>query len=201
MSNLDKNVNRKKEPSDYTKITINPIEKDKKEKGSWHTNLTNPTQSQILATLVSYFKKIISSFAFKPKHQAPLFDQYNPSDTVSAFKALFLLLSKEDQSHNPDFALQLSTLWHNLLEDCLSSSSSFKDSPDTLLKLKFLISQIQNYPLGEDHTLGYYLSEYAGKEWIPFPFMELLQQLHEEFNTHSSHGTLKDWIELLNQIV
>jgi hypothetical protein len=195
MGDLDKNIHRREEP--YEKIIINPIEKERKEKEPGYTGLGNATKSQTYAALLSYFKKILSSFASRGK--ATAFDQYDLSEKVRAFRGLLLLLSKEDQSHNPDFTLHLSTLWHSLLEDC--NAFSLENPSEMSLKLKFFMGQVQNYPLGADHTLGYYFTEYAGKEWIPFPFMELLQQLHEEFNSDPAHSVLGNWIALLNEIL
>ena len=201
MSDLDKNIHRKEEPSPYAKITVNPIEKDKEEKEARYKGLRDADESQTFAALLSYFKKILSSSPFKEKGQGALFDQFELLDKVLAFRTLLLLLSKEDLSHNPDFTLQLSLLWHALLDDFKSLPRTSDDSSDTFTQIKFFIDQIQNYPLGADHTLGYYFTEYAGKEWIPFPFMELLQRLHEEFNASPSNSTLGNWITLLNDLL
>jgi hypothetical protein len=199
MGDLDKNIYRKEEPSPYEKIIVNPIEKDRKEREPF-TGFKGATRSQIYATLVSYFKKILSTFSSKGKGQSLVFDLQRLIDDVIAFRQQLITLSLEDQSHNPDFTQQLSELWHNLLDDCNSLSLS-TDSSEIPNKAKFFISQVQNFPPGADHTLGYYFTEYAGKDWIPFPFMELLQQLHEEFNASPVISVLNNWISLLNEIL
>src|SRR5579871_2640489 len=178
MSDLDKNIYRKEEPSPYEKIIVNPIEQDKKEREPY-SSLKNATRSQVFATLVSFFNKFLSIFSSKGRGQT-VFDLKHLIDTVKSFKEQLVLLSLEDQSHNPDFTLHLSELWHTLLDDC-NSLSLATDTSEILTKLKFFISQVKNFPPGADHTLGYYFTEYAGKDWIPFPFMELLKQLHEEY--------------------
>jgi hypothetical protein len=199
MGDLDKNIYRKDEPSPYEKIIINPIEKDKKEKESY-TGLKGATRSQIYATLVSYFKQFLSAFS-KGKGQPILFNLQQLFDNIVAFRRLLVTLSAEDQSHNPNFTQKLSELWHNLLDDCNSLSLSTEASSEIVTKVKFFISQVQNFPPGADHTLGYYFSEYAGKDWIPFPFMEMLQQLHEEFTASPVISVLSNWISLLNEIL
>ena len=198
MSDLDKNIYRKEEPSPYEKIIVNPIEQDKKEREPY-SSLKNATRSQVFATLVSFFNKFLSIFSSKGRGQT-VFDLKHLIDTVKSFKEQLVLLSLEDQSHNPDFTLHLSELWHTLLDDC-NSLSLATDTSEILTKLKFFISQVKNFPPGADHTLGYYFTEYAGKDWIPFPFMELLQQLHEEYQASPVISVLNNWIAFLNEIL
>jgi|ERR1700722_3548233 len=198
MSDLDKNVYRKDESSPYEKIIVNPIEQDRKEKESFKS-FKGASRSQIFATLVSLFKKFLTSFTSQGKG-LPLFDLQHLSSTIKAFREQLIILSTEDQSHNPDFTQALAELWHNLLDDC-NSLSLTESSSEVLSKLKFFIAQVDHFPPSADHTLGYYFTEYAGKDWIPFPFMELLQNLHEEFNASPVISVLNQWILLLNEIL
>ncbi len=201
MGDLDKSVNRREEPSPYEKIIVNPIEKDRKNKEDPYAGLKNSTRPQFFATLASYFKKMLSSLSFKGKGLLVLFDQQKLLNNILAFRKMLLLLSAEDESHNPIFTQKLTELWHNLLDDCNSLSYSLQSSSELLTKLNFFLSQVQNYPPGADHTLGYYFTEYAGREWIPFPFMELLQKLHEDFQAKPTQSVLNNWIALLNEIL
>jgi hypothetical protein len=201
MGDFDKSINRREDPSPYEKIIVNPIEKDRKAKEEGYSGLKNSTRSQAFATLVSFFKKILSTLPFKGKGSSALFDQQKLLDDIFAFRKMLLTLSTEDESHNPDFTQKLTELWHNLLDDCNSLSYSTASSSELLLKVNFFVSQIQNYPLGADHTLGYYFTEYAGREWIPFPFMELLQILHEDSKANPTQSMLSNWISLLNDIL
>jgi hypothetical protein len=198
MSDLDKNVYRKEDPSPYEKIVVNPIEKDRKEKEPF-SSFQGASRSQIFATLASLFKKFLTSFTSQGKGR-PLFDLQHLSRTIKAFREQLVILSLEDQSHNPDFTQALSELWHNLLDDC-NSLSLANDSSEVVTKLKFFIAQVQHFPPSADHSLGYYFTEYAGKDWIPFPFMELLQNLHEEYNASPVISVLNQWILLLNEIL
>jgi hypothetical protein len=201
MSDLDKNIYRKGESSPYEKIAVNPIEKDKRERETAYTGLKNSTRSQIFATLFSYFKKMLTIVGSKGRSRLSFYDQQHLLDNVLAFRQLLVVLSGSDQSHNPDFTQQLSELWNNLLEDCNSLSFSNESHSETADKVKFFISQVQNFPAGADHTLGYYFTEYAGKDWIPFPFMELLQGLHEEYSASPAISVIQNWIFLLDDIL
>jgi len=199
MGDLDKNINRKDDLSSYGKITVNPIEKDKKEEGATYASLQNATKPQVFATLAAFLKKMLTAFPNKGKDPVFPTDQQHLLKHVLAFRQLLLTLSKEDRSHNPDFTQQLSELWHNLLEDCNSLATSPLASHPVFDKLKFFILQVQRFPLGADHTLGFYLSNYAGQEWIPFPFMQLLQGLHEEHQASPTVSVLHNWLSLLSE--
>lgn len=200
MGDSDKSIHRREEPSPYEKIVVNPIEQDRKQRENY-SSLKNSTHSQIFATLASYFKKMLSSISPKGRGRSVLVDEQSLFDNILAFRQTLLTLSKQDESHNPDFTQKLTELWHNLLDDCNSLSYTLKTSSELLTKVNFFLSQVQNFPAGADHTLGYYFAEYAGREWIPFPFMELLQGLHEDFQAHTTNSTLANWIALLNDII
>ncbi len=201
MGDLDKNIHRREDPAPYEKIIVNPIEKDKKEGQENYTSLKNTTKYQTLATVVSFFKHALTSLTFKGKGLLSLENEQQLFENIEAFKQLLIILSNEDQSHNPDFTKQLSEVWHNLLEECNSFSSFSLSFDETVDKIKFFVSQVKDFPLGADHTLGFYFDEYAGKDWIPFPFMELLQGLHEEYNASPAISVLMSWISLLNDIL
>lgn len=198
MGDLDKNIHRKEESSPYEKIIINPLDKDKKEREPFR-DLKNATKAQTFATLLSYFKKFLS--AFKSKGNPLTFDLQRLIEHVAAFRQLLVTLSREDQSHNPDFTLRSTELWHNLLEDCNSLSPTIEASSEIYAKIKFFITQVQNFPPKEDHTLGFYFQHYAGKDWLPFPFLEILQHLHEEHQASPIISVLNQWISLLDEIL
>ena len=201
MSDLDKNIYRKEEPTPYEKIIVNPIEKDRKGKEEGYTGLKNSTRSQAFAILVSYFRKILNTLSAEETRSGFPGNQRHLIDTVLAFRSHLATLSKDDQSHNPNFTQELSELWHNLLDDCNSLSRSKEATLEIVSKVKFLIAQIENFPQGADHTLGYYFTQYAGIDWIPFPFMELLQQLHEEYSANPGISVLQNWISLLDDVL
>ena len=198
MGDLDKFVHRK---DTYEKIVVNPIESDKREKPEGYTSLKTSTRSQVLATLLSYFKKILNTLSAKGKRQPLAVDQEQILEHVRAFKALLEVLCEIDHSHHPDFTVQLAEVWHQLIDDNNALRPVSEASNALMSKIKFFISQVQHYPPGADHTLGYYFTEYAGKDWIPFPFMELLQKLHEEHQASREKSTLTSWLQLLNDIL
>lgn len=201
MDGFDKFVHRK-EPDPFENIIVNPIESDKKGKEEGYTGLKNSTRFQVFATMVSYFKKMISPFAFKGKEGILLLNQQQAMENVIAFRKLLEVLSLDDESHNPEFMEQLTEVWHALVDDSAAlSNSTIKAQAQAAVQITFFIAQVQNYPPTEEHSLGFYFTEYAGKDWIPFPFMELLQNLHEEYQLFPEKSVLGNWISLLTEIL
>lgn len=201
MNDFQKFVHRR-DPAPYEEIRVNPIEKDKKGKEEPYKGLpTSAAKPLVLGSLVSYFKKFLNLFFGKGKSPLLFFDQQQMLEDVAAFKKLLQILSQDDQSHNPEFTQQLSELWHNLLDDCNSILANSESAPSNLVKLKVFIDEMYHFPPGEDHTLGYYFTEYAGKDWIPFPFMEILQHLHEECTDSPQKAVLIRWLDNLTDIL
>lgn len=195
MEGFDKNVHGK-EHDPFENISIPPIEKDKKFKEEFSSKHKNPSRAQIFAALMSFLKKMSSVFTFKGQSTLSLLEALPLLPSLATLYQLFKTLSIEDVSHQPKFIEALSESWNQLIDAHRHSPQSKTHS-----KLLFFIGQVQNYPLGVDHTLGYYLKEYAGKDWTPFPFMELLEVLHEEFKRSKTHSVLNDWLTLLEEIL
>lgn len=198
MGNYDKNIHSR-DHDPYENIRIPPTDKDKKKRDE-HA-LQDSAKSKIFATLATYFKKIASLFTSKERETPAHLSQPQLLKNLIAFRVELEILAKQDQSHQPAFTEKLTQLWHKLSDDCnciwdtQDFSSSFKSA------LKFLLSQISEYPLGADHTLGYYFNASAGREWIPFPFMELLSALHQEYQQNPQASHLTTWLLLIDAIL
>ena len=201
MGDLDKNIHRKNESSPYEKIIVNPIEKHNREREKEFESFKNANRASIFAALLSHLKKIIAAFGSKGKNAGLFKDQQHLLGNIAAFRELLLILTKEDLSHYPDYTEKLTELWHNLRDDCNSLTLSAAPTSEIEEKVKFFISQVEHFPPGADHTLGFYFNAYAGKDWIPFPFMELLQGLHDEYQASPPISVLQNWILLLNDIL
>ena len=198
MGNYDKNIHSR-EHDPYENIRIPPTDKDKKKRDE-HA-LQDSAKSKIFATLATYFKKIASLFTPKERETSLHLSQHQLLQHLIAFRAQLQILAKQDESGQPGFTEKLTGLWHKLSDDCNSIwgsqdfSSSFKSA------LKFLLSQISGYPLGADHTLGYYFDASAGKEWIPFPFIQLLSDLYQEYQQNPTQSHLTAWLSLIDAIL
>ena len=116
-------------------------------------------------------------------------------------RAQLSILTQRDESYNPIFTQQLTELWHKLMDDCNSIPSLLGNSSETLKDIKSFIAHLSSYPLGADHSLNYYFNAYAGKDWIPFPFMQILYDLHQEHQIDPTTSHLTQWLSHIDAIL
>ena len=118
-------------------------------------------------------------------------------ETLLLLKASFEIMMREDRSQDAPFLKRLSKLWQGLLEHSiqLQTKGSFGK------QFKALIKEIERYPEGEEHTLGYYLDEYAGQTWLPFPYMELIQKMHHQYELDPPSSCLTRWAQMIEEIL
>jgi hypothetical protein len=181
----------------YKKIIVNRVEQSKKSNNSFDNPfITDSTRVNSASLLVAFFKKFTMHFSFKNKVSTKALKH----DLVE-LKQLFTLLSIEDLSHQLEFIQKLSLLWHKIIEDCNPISFPLLKDCSLLKKILEFIQVINAFPPGEDHSLGYYLQEHVGEKWVPFPFMELLQELHEEYKKIQDKSNLAEWIKNISLII
>ncbi|MES2121471.1 MAG: hypothetical protein V4492_01685 [Chlamydiota bacterium] len=187
------------DPAPYQKIIVNPLEQDKKNKDQSFNEQKNAPSPQIIALLFTYVKKMLNAFSSREKDLGELGPMVG---NIAAFRRMLFTLAQQDLSHNPEFAQHLSELWHEIQDASATIAFSKPSASSALLPhIAFFLSQVKNYPIGAEYTLSYYFNEYAGKEWIPFPFMELLQNLHRNYQDSPETSTLYHWISLLDEIL
>ena len=106
----------------------------------------------------------------------------------------FKELTKSDLSENASFLKELSTHWMKFAR----AYQPFFARQDTLSKqISLFLNEVHAYPPGAEFSLGYYLSKFAGLDWIPFPYMEMLKKLFEEHKNNPQGSLLHQWIEKL----
>ena len=164
--------------------------------------LENPASKLFhYATALFNLKKFIGEFAESRKIQGASLDRQKAIEDLTAFKAVLEELAHFDRSHEPEYTQRLSLLWLNLYENCAGLDESLASSDDLTAQILDFVREITHYPPGEDHTLGYYLSEHAGQDWIPFPFMNLLADLHEQHQSDPAASQLSKWIHSLSSMI
>ncbi len=115
--------------------------------------------------------------------------------SLNTLKSFLDLLKAEDRSQDVHFLNDLSKSWNQALEESLA----FKEEASLIFKI--FVKKILHYPENQVHTFGYYLTEYAGQKWIPFPYMELVQKLHREHEKSPSTSSLTEWTRLLEDAI
>ena len=116
---------------------------------------------------------------------------------LAKWKEMLQLMMREDLSQDTQFLKSMSESWHRLLEESvqLAPSSRFSEP------MRQFIQKISMHPKNSDYTFGYYLEEYAGHNWLPFPYMELLQDLHRRHAADPSSSLLSQWDALADKLL
>ena len=157
-----------------------------------------PGESTLLgAYFLSLFRKFCQLFQEETERGLSTKAEEGVRTNLTLFKEAIEVLKKEDRSQDTQFLNHLSELWHHILEDSLrfKRKSSFSSS------FRTLIQDIQHYPPNQEHTLGYYLTEYAGQDWLPFPYMDLIQKMHEQHQANPTSSPLTHWTRQMDQLV
>lgn len=118
-------------------------------------------------------------------------------DNLQLLKESFESMKWEDRSQDVAFLNQLSEIWHRALEN----SEHLKRTDPFSAAFHSFLKKIQNYPEEQEHTLGYYLTAYAGEKWLPFPYMELIQKIYEQHQQDPSTSSLALWLQELDELL
>lgn len=146
--------------------------------------------------MMLFFKKLTQ--IFMPAKQISKAKPYEALIVhLEKVKDIFEKLKTIDFSEDMQYLQYFSDSWHEFLED----ASKIKKDVSFYPFLEKFIHHVQYYPKSAEHSLGYYLGEFAGSEWVPFPFMELLKKLHQDHLTSPHSSTLKIWTEALNDLL
>ncbi len=109
-------------------------------------------------------------------------------------------LMETDQSQNSRFAQALSQAWHALLVrlHTLSKSNKMGEEFDFVI-LNSVVEEMDDYSSNQEKTLGFYLTELHEKDWLPTPFIDMLYNLHHEYQFHRDTSHLQKWSTLLKK--
>ncbi|GAB4186109.1 MAG: hypothetical protein Tsb0015_03680 [Simkaniaceae bacterium] len=195
-------------PPDRTeqeRIKIPPIEEEKRikekfqkeqeQKGKDSFNLFHASSILLIKKLIEFFEKRQSSSSNILEVKIKLLEIF------SKIKELLVQMKDSDQSQNSEFIQKLSDAWNDLciLNETLEGSKNKENIPQK--EINNFITTFDNYPPDIDHSLGFYLLHHAGKDWLPFPFMEILKKIHLEFLQDEKHSHLMQWIGGIDRII
>lgn len=179
----------------YQKYRVEEVGKDKHEKEEKkHEEEPTPHFGYILLLLL---RKIVEYFIHLGG--AGISERLASAmrNNLLLLKQSFETLGKEDRSQDVPFINQLSKVWHQTLE----ASLKFKRSDPFSLSFRNFIKKIQNFPEKEEHTFGYYLTEYTGGKWLPFPYMDLIASLHAQYQNDPTSSPLALWIQEIEGLI
>lgn len=178
-------------PDPYDRYRAEPIGERQTKRDSFGPKKDPPEDKEgLIAHLVNILEKGVNAVLEKISHLT----SGGPSKKTAlhTLKALFEVLKNEDRSQDIDYLKELSSTWNRVMEESLE----FRENAEIIFQE--LIKKILYYPEGQTHTFGYYLTEYAGQKWIPFPYMDLIKNLHSEHEKNPSFSSLTEWTRLIN---
>lgn len=181
----------------YEKYRVEGIEKDaSREPPAFQPEEPEAKDAGVGAYLLLMFRKFIELFEEAPEKGLSAAMEKRVRDNLLRLKKSFQLIKSEDLSQDSAFIANLSQIWRTLLEDALQ----FKRGSIFSMKLKGFIKNIDSYPPQQLHTFSYYLTEYAGQKWLPFPFMEMVQKLHAQHQKNPSSSDLEQWTAQIQEL-
>lgn len=199
MVGFDKPLDEINRPRDEG-VIVPRIESEKKGKESF-ARLPEEVKKVLNAAILIYIKSLLDTYQLVSKSEAQKDQQDQISDLLQAFKNLLNLLGSKDQSKHPEVAQRLSELWHKITDDFNVIKFLERSFPEIFLKLKKFIVSLDQYPEGQEHTFGFYLKEHVGQDWLPFPYMEILSNLHKEHQRKPHESHISQWISMLDHII
>lgn len=183
-------------PDPYERYHIDAVERERQAREQMGGGDEPPEEKRGLAAFfLNLLNKILDLLLSASEKGARA--EKKAFESLRSLKAAFEILKKEDRSEDIQFLNHLSKVWQGVLEDALNLQRDSALSAEH----KSLIKKIQHFPEHQAHTLGYYLSEYAGQKWIPFPYMELIQKIHSEHEKRSDVSALAEWTALIDRLL
>jgi hypothetical protein len=172
MNDYKKEVGSK--PSDpYERIEIAKIGQKLE---SEETPLPFEEKKSVFAFLIlNWIKKIMNFFSSYSKKKEETSNLRTYSNTL---KESFERLGKENLSEDSNFLITLSNSWKNFID---SYEREYLQKQQHNPNVEQIISEVNNYLGGQEFSLGYYLLKYRHGGWHPFPFINILNHLHNEY--------------------
>jgi hypothetical protein len=172
-------------------------EKRNKEREGAPREPPNAAHPGLLGFLFIFLEKVIG-LALRSIRKGMEIAALEPArENLLLIKAAFETMKHEDRSQDAQFLKRLSHLWQAALEHNIELQAKNPKAQ----QFKAFIKDIENFPENEGHTFGYYLNEYAGQKWLPFPYMELIQRLHHEFEMDPESSLLSRWTRMIDEIL
>jgi hypothetical protein len=197
---VDRRIDPSEGPRD-DRLYVARIQEDKKEKEKYRQIPSDEEKAVLLATFFSYLKKMFDTFSPSKKIAGKVVDLQSVIEHLEELKKKFAELSEQDLSNSPPFATALSKVWCKLFEDYDNIAILFRKRLAEVATFRELMDAIKHFPPESDHRLGYYLLENAGEDWLPFPFIEMLKQLHEEHIQEPNTSTLSSWQKQISTVI
>ncbi len=183
--------NKPPDPYDYR---VEEIQKNRDEKEKEKP----PSERPFLAAFIIHVLKKFFELFEKSRDEKPMaYAETDVREYLAQMRDLFESLKMEDHSQDASFLQRLSQVWMLLLDGVMQ----FSRRAVFAVRMQELIQSVQEYPEGQEHSLGYYLTEYAGQKWMPFPYMEIIRSLWADYQEHLEASRLSQWCRDLDEMI
>ena len=180
-------------------LTTQRVDEIRKERGEELEKIAAEKNSDLLlfSGLLLHARKIFNllSSATLSGHAAIIESPSGLIPYLAHLKKNLTELSKSDQSQNIDYVQKLTDSWNDLIQAISTVEWAQRKDVVVISAISALLAGIGSYPLGQEHSLGFYLSRFTGEKWLPFPFIELLGSLH------TNKKLLQEWIRTADAII
>lgn len=198
MSNIF-NTPHEFDKSDPENIRVQKIFEDKESQVIVYKNRRFISAMIARMFIFDLFEELAEEYLSKRKEEKKQFEK-TLIDILRQFCEKFEVMMHHNESQNFQFVQSLSNLWHETL-DYINEADLLMQPPKHIEPLKTVMKQIFQFPKKSTHSFGYYLNEYAGEKWLPFPFMDILNSLHEDAVLNGTKSILYDWYKSLKLIL
>lgn len=181
---------------------VNPIEADKhgKETFDMVVEEEKKKRNNLYGAFLVFCRSLIDDLDLRIDEEGEVSEDVL-SLNVKEFKNFLEIMKGRDHSGEVSFCKQFAESWVRLLQDMHVLAHTKKIVSIDPKKLAVLVSEINNYPPNEDHKLGYYLTSIATKDWLPFPFREIIKQLYSDHVVNQQNSFISKWMELIEDLL
>lgn len=180
----------------YAKLKVSPIGEKLKESGDQEQYIPDFKSSKkkkwgFLYLISELFLRLFP----RGSHQTSLKEL---DQDLRQIRKLFFKLQNFDLSEDSNFLEELMHAWKSFITHFQPIALS---RHPIILQIRAFYDEIHSYPNTIQFSFGYYLSHYAGEEWIPFPYIEILRNLYLEAQTSKESSKLEKWIVEIDQMI
>jgi len=193
-------------PSDWghrvvrNKILIPAIEKDRHATEDSFKNIDRRKNALTqMAAVIALMRKLLSQSIDDETKSLKVKAPTSSTKLFDEFKKLLFLLKDQDMATDISYAQKLSKSWNDIINAYIPAI--LERTPKESKKLiKEFLNMVRSYEGEADHSMGYYLTQYAGENWLPFPFIKLVRSLHEDYVAKKDQSHITRWINQIASI-
>ncbi len=181
-------------------IKVHQVEKDRRIRDQEKLRSGPLPQKKRLLVALRLMDKMVSKMLVELQDKPVIDLEKNTTDCLFELHKLLTNLKKRDLSTSIPFAASFSKNWNAMLESYIPVLLRRLPKP-LQIEIKEFQKALYHYPDKSDYSLAYYLTNYAGEKWLPFPFITMVRDLHIEHANRPNESLLNAWTKTLSKII